>query len=256
MQGKIPAQALVVASLMQDFFENSLLAVYLYGSAVIGGLRPKSDVDLLVIINQPMTDAVRSKLTIELMRISGRHPAVSDELRPLELIIFLHNDISEYSYPLRSEYVYGEWLRDSFEAGVIPEPVSDPDFTLLLAQARQEARPLIGLPPMELLPCIPDGEIRRAMGDAIPSLLNTLVGDEGNVLLTLVRMLQTVTTGEFVPKNIAAEWAIPRLPSSVATVVFMASQAYLGQIRVDWSNHAQVAQRAADILAEKIKQIL
>ena len=70
----------------------------------------------------------------------------------------------------------------------MPEPVSDPELTVLLTQARQEARALIGPDPVKMLPVIPDSDIRRAIGDALPALLGTLEGDEHNVLLTLTRL--------------------------------------------------------------------
>jgi hypothetical protein len=93
---------------------------------------------------------------------------------------------------------------DAFGAGEVPRPVSDPEFTLVLAQARQEARALVGPAAAELLPPIPDDHVRQAMRDVLPSLLANLTGDEGNVLLTLARMSRTATTGEFVTKDAAA----------------------------------------------------
>jgi len=55
---RTPAEALAALRIVEDLFEVSLLAVYLHGSAVSGGLRPQSDVDLLVVTGQPMTDAI------------------------------------------------------------------------------------------------------------------------------------------------------------------------------------------------------
>src|SRR5690606_33428931 len=118
-------------------------------SAVAGGLRPKSDVDVLVVIDRPMTQAVRERLVAELMKISGRPEG--DSARPLELIVFHRDDLAGLACPPRSELVYGEWLRGAFEAGEAPAPVSDPELTVLLAQARQEAKALFGPDPAELL---------------------------------------------------------------------------------------------------------
>lgn len=72
---RTPAEALAALRIAKDLFGGSLSAVYLHGSAVSGGLRPQSDVDLLLVIEQPMTDAMRESLLGSLMRISGRHPA-------------------------------------------------------------------------------------------------------------------------------------------------------------------------------------
>jgi predicted nucleotidyltransferase len=201
---KTPAAGLAALKIVKDRFDGSLLAVYLHGSAVSGGLRPQSDVDLLVVTERPMTDAMRASLLAALMRTSGRHPASLDGPRCIELMVFLKSHLSASAYPARSAFIYGEWLRDAFGAGDVPRPVSDPEFTLVLAQARQEARALVGPAAAELLPPIPDDHVRQAMRDVLPSLLANLTGDEGNVLLTLARMSRTATTGEFVTKDAAA----------------------------------------------------
>lgn len=39
---------------------DTLRAIHLYGSAVAGGLKPNSDIDLLVTICQPLTEAQRA----------------------------------------------------------------------------------------------------------------------------------------------------------------------------------------------------
>jgi predicted nucleotidyltransferase len=253
---KIPVEASKALPVVKKSFGNSLLSVYLHGSAVAGGLRPNSDVDLLAVIDQPTTYAVRKNLVAELMEVSGRYPAPLGGPRPLELIVFQRTDLATLSYPARSEIVYGEWLRDAFEAGEVPEPVSDPEFTLLLAQARNEATALMGPQATEILPAIPDADIRRAIGDALPSLLDALEGDERNVLLTLARMWRTLVEGDFVPKDVAAQWAIPRLPDSDATLMANAREGYFNGAADNWSAQRQEARQVADALGERVIALL
>ena len=244
----IPAEADNALSVVRKLLAESLVAVYLHGSAVSGGLRPHSDVDLLVIIDQPMTLTVRKCLTAKLMAISGRYPADPYGRRPLELIVFLRADLSASLYPARSEFIYGEWLRQEYEAGEISEPVHDPELTLLLAQARKEAQSLLGPHVSELLPMISQSDIRRAIGDVLPTLMQTLPGDERNVLLTLARMWRTLITGEFTSKDVAANWAAARLPAEQAAVLADAQKAYLGVCENDWINHRQAIRQTASAL--------
>lgn len=253
---RTPAEARAALRIAKDLFQGSLLAVYLHGSAVSGKLQPQSDVDLLVVIDQPMTDAMRESLLGSLMQISGRHPANPPGPRSIELMVFLTSHLSSSAYPGRSEFIYGEWLRDAFEAGDLPKPVSDPELTLVLAQTRQEAKALVGPPAAELLPQIPDDHVRRAMRDALPSLLDNLPGDERNVLLTLARMWRTATTGEFVPKDSAAEWAVPRLPEDIAEVLICARDAYLGKAEDLWNTRQTEVRRAAIYLHQQIAGVL
>lgn len=243
----VPPEAEQALALIQQQFGGSLVAVYLHGSAVAGGLRRDSDVDLLVVVDRPLTPSDSARLVAELMRIS-KHPRKGSATRPLEVIIVLRANLTASIYPARTEFMYGEWLRDAFEAGEVPMPASDPDLTLVLAQARQRAHALIGPGPDELLPAIPQADIRRAIGDALPALLADLEGDERNVLLTLARMWRTLATGEFVSKDAAAEWAEARMPAEQAAVLADAREGYLGTGNDDWQARQQEARRAAGYL--------
>ncbi len=252
----LPVEAKAAMSVAREIFADHLLAMYLHGSAVRDGLKPQSDVDLLAVIDQPMTDAIREKLVSSLMRISGRHPVSPGGPRCIELMVFLKADLSEPAFPARSEFVYGEWLREDFEAGGIPAAAVDPEITLVLAQARQEAQPLFGPDLDTILSEIPDDQIRHAMREGLPALLESMHGDERNVLLTLARMWRTTMTREFVSKGAAADWAIERSPEHVAKVLLRARDAYLGKIRDDWADCPEETLQAAAYLRHETWTLL
>lgn len=243
-----------VLQLLQTHLAESLTAVYLHGSAVTSGLRPKSDIDLLAVVDKPLTDRVRELLLKELLHISGR---LGDKTRrPVELIIFLQADFSDISCPCRCEFLYGEWLRTEFETGKIPGSLYDPELTLVLAQARLEAQALLGPPAREIIPDISTANIYRAIKDLLPSLVNSQEGDECNVLLTLARMWLTLTTGTFASKDAAAQWATPRLPTREAAVISEARQIYLGLLEDHLSLQKQDVQDTVRLLTASIKELL
>ena len=53
---KIPKEAIQALKTIAELLDNMLIGVYLYGSAVMGGLRMNSDVDILVITNQSLSE--------------------------------------------------------------------------------------------------------------------------------------------------------------------------------------------------------
>ena len=112
----IPIEALQAVRVAESHFGNTLVAVYLYGSAVVGDLRPNSDIDILVILDRPTTQMARAALVAELMEVSGRYPVGPGAPHPLDLTVSAAA-ISEiwFTRP-RSEFVYGEWLRTTFES--------------------------------------------------------------------------------------------------------------------------------------------
>lgn len=155
-------------------------------------------------------------------------------MRPLELTVINQSDVVPWRYPPKKEFIYGEWLRNEFENGEIQKPSYDPDLAIVLAQVRKNSISLFGPDATNTLAPVPMTDIRRAIKDSLPALIEGIKGDERNVILTLARMWQTVTTSEISPKDIAAEWAIPLLPKEQATLLDIAKKAYRGESNESW----------------------
>lgn len=230
---KIPKQALQALKIVEDLLGNSIVGVYLFGSAVNGGLRINSDVDVLVVVNHSLSEVIRKKLTDRLMLISGKI-GNSDTMRPLEVTVINYSDIVPWLYPPRNEFIYGEWLRNEYEKGQIQEPTYDPDLAIVLAQVRKNSISLLGPDASDILDPVPTTDIRRAIKESLPGLIEGIKGDERNVILTLARMWQTVSIGEISPKDVAAKWAVSRLPKEYSTFLDLARKAYRGEYDDKW----------------------
>jgi predicted nucleotidyltransferase len=104
-----------IMQLVSCVFGGDVLGGYLHGSAVLGGLRPTSDLDVLIVLKRPTTATQRRTLVEGLLEVSAgaRHgPA-----RPVELTVVVESDVKPWRYPPRQEFLYGEWLRAAFELG-------------------------------------------------------------------------------------------------------------------------------------------
>lgn len=232
----IPKEAIQAFQTVESFLGSSVVGVYLFGSAIVGGLRPNSDVDVLVIVDEDLSDNVRKELVNRLMKVSGR-VGEDTPVRPLELTIVRLSDVVPWRYPPRMEFVYGEWLRDELEQGRIPAPTHNPDLAIVLKKARENSIPLAGPDASEILDPVPMTDLRRAIGESLPELIEDIRGDERNVVLTLARMWLTAAVGEIAPKDVAAEWAMNRLPDAQASLLDMARKAYLGECHDKWEGH-------------------
>lgn len=256
MQPLTDGQVQAALDVLQGAFGEALLAVYLHGSAVSGGLQPQSDIDLIAVVGRAVALQERQDLLSALLKLSARHPATVGGPRCLEVMVLLRADLVEPPYPARAELLYGEWLRDAFEAGEMPMPVSDPEITLVLAQAQQEAIAIAGPEAMAFLPTIPLAQVRQAMGELLEPVVAGLSGDERNGMLTLARMWRTAATGDFVPKDVAATWAAARMPGPEAATLLEARDAYMGKAVDTWSNREQQVSRVADFLRGRVAALL
>ena len=231
--------------------EARIVAIYLYGSAVAGGLRPDSDLDLFTLTDRRLTPDEKAGIVEGLLPISGRRTRPAG-WRPIEMTVVAHPEVRPWRYPPRLELQYGEWLRAELVSGVIePDPADNPDLGVLITMVRQSGRPLVGPPAPDVLDAVPAPDLVRAMVDGLPSLMSDLAGDTRNVLLTLARIWTTLHTGDIRSKDDAADWAVERLPDELGRVLARAGGLYrTGGYGDPWDERAKVV---ADRLVAEIR---
>jgi streptomycin 3"-adenylyltransferase len=227
---EISTQLSEVFSVIERHLEPTLLAVHLYGSAVDGGLKPYSDIDLLVTVTARLNEATRQALLNDLLEASA-FPGESETLRAIEVTFVVHDDIIPWRYPAKRELQFGEWQRNDILAGISEPAAIDVDLAILLTKAREHSVALVGPAAEELFDPVPEQDLFEALNETL-KLWNSQpdwAGDERNVVLTLSRIWYTEVTGKIVPKDVAADWAMERLPAQHQPVLLEARQAYLGQ---------------------------
>ncbi len=208
---------------------GSVRAIHLFGSAIDGGLRKFSDIDLLVTVDAPLAGPARRALMLELLGVSA-WPGSRLTLRALEVTLLVHGDVVPWRYPPRRELQFGEWLRQDLLAGRTEPPGPDPDLAILLTQVRQRSACLQGTPAPDLFDAVPASDFRRALSDTVAPWKqpDDWRGDERNVVLTLARIWYSASTGAIASKDEAAAWALERLPARHRAVLEQARAAYLG----------------------------
>jgi len=240
-------------------FEPGLVAMALYGSAVTSGLRPNSDVDLLVVLRGAMSAAERSALVAGLLAISGRRHEDPDAARPLEVTVLAEPEIRPWRYPARFELQFGEWLRRGLEAGE-PDggPTVNPDVALLIQTVRAGAVDLAGSGVGEALPEVPWRDIEAAIADGVDGMFIDFDNDATNYLLTIARMWSTLETRTIRSKDAAADWVLERLPETdpARPPLVEARRRYLEGDYTRWDPTALVAARAAaEAFATQVRRL-
>ncbi|MEV0263245.1 aminoglycoside adenylyltransferase family protein [Streptomyces sp. NPDC050617] len=239
------AQAEDVVRLVRQVFGEDVVGAYLHGSAVLDGLRPSSDLDVLAVLRRRTTAGERRALVAALLRISGTGGTgdggdggggggeEGGGRRPVELTVVVQDDVRPWRYPPRCEFQYGEWLRTEYERGETPGPGESPDLAPLITMALLGDAPLCGPPPADALDAVPPEDLRRGIVAGVPELLAELEDDTRNVVLTLARVWRTLATGEIGSKDAAAGWALARLPEEHRPVLSRARAGYLGRLGAD-----------------------
>jgi streptomycin 3"-adenylyltransferase len=236
---EITPQLSQARAVLERNLAGALQAIHLYGSAVDGGLKPHSDIDLLVTVGAPLAVSVRHSLMMDLLSVSDR-PGADGSRRPLEVTVVVREEVVPWRYPPLRELQFGEWLREELQAGVIQPATWDPDLAILLTKARQHSVCLLGPPAAELFDAVPEADLSRALLDTVAQWNEEpdWQGDERNVVLALARIWFTASTGEIASKDAAAAWALERLPDEHRPVLARAHDAYLGSAEDDLADRA------------------
>lgn len=238
--------------LLKNILGPDLLGVYLHGSALVGGLQKYSDIDLLVVTNRAMTLSEKSRLISNLLKTSGLYMKSSN--RPLEITIVEKTMVNPWQFPPYFDFQYGEWLRDSFEQGIVEPWTSNemPDLALIITQVLLKNQVLYGLKAEEVLASVPYRDFINAMLSDLDRLAEDLESDTRNVLLTLARIWSTLSTDQIRSKSAAAAWALKRLPEKFQPVMTRAKSICIGIENEHWNDLKSLLKPCTDFMLEEI----
>lgn len=250
-------QVAEVLALVGEVFGPDALGAYLHGSSVLGGLRPRSDIDILVVSRRPTTLVEKRRFAERLLVLSNPHPP--GPRRPIELTIVVQSQVRPWRYPPSFDFQYGDWHRREFECGNL-EPwftTINPDLASLITMVLLANRPLLGPPPAEILDPVPRADYLKAIaGDLDQYLADDLAWDTRNVLLTLARIWSTLATDQIRSKDAAAAWVLAHMPPEHQPVLARARAIYLGEAEERWGDLAAQVRPCADHMIATIKESL
>jgi predicted nucleotidyltransferase len=245
-----------VVALVRDVLGPNAVGAYLFGSAVLGGLQPRSDLDVLAASKRQTTRKERQGLVDRLLAISGRSTPQGG-WRNVELTIVVESEIKPWRSPPRRDFQYGQRFRAAFESGNLsPWPTTtDPDLAPLITMVLLANSPVLGPPPGEIFDPVPDHDLIRAIIGDIDAWLDNLDSDTRNVILALARIWSTVATGVIRSKDAAADWALDRLSEQHRTVLARARAIYLGDEEERWDDIKAQVRPYADYVVAEIQQV-
>jgi predicted nucleotidyltransferase len=240
---------------VRDVVGGDLVGAYQHGSAVLGGFRPDSDIDVIVVSKRRTTPDEKRRLIDLLLSISGRR-ASRRPGRPIELDIVVESELRPWRYPPPFDLHYDELLRDRFESGEL-EPwtgTTNRDLASALTMVLLGDEPLAGPHPEEVFDPVPRGDYIDAILRDIETVDEFLPWDTRNVVLTLARIWSAVESQDVHSKESAADWALPRLPAGHRAVLELARAAYRGEAEDSWDDIRPQARAYADHVVSEIER--
>jgi Aminoglycoside adenylyltransferase, C-terminal domain len=196
--------AVAVTARLRKALGSNLAAIYLHGSAVLGGFDPSmSDLDMLVLCEGPLSHAEVHAVARAVAHLDL--PAKGLEMSVLAASEALSPDLENPRFQLHAAVSRGGGVRliDGRAGG------GDRDLVLHLAVCRASGYSLAGPSPGETLKSVPDAVVKRAMIEEIGWA--RAVGDPVYLVLTVARASAFARSGRLVSKVEAgeAEAALP-----------------------------------------------
>lgn len=243
-----------IKQFLQRTFQDKLYAIYLYGSYINGGLKRKSDLDILVIIERAITASERQQIAKVLLQISV--PVGHASARALEITILNKETITTKKPPYSYQLQYGEWLRDDLLHGTLLTAQSDPDISILLRQAQLHHITILGPNLNQWLPPISDEQIKNAIQQSYPQIIAHWKDDrdELNQILALCRMAYTLNKKTIVAKDVAARWFLQYLNHEDQTILQLIIDEYKGEgNEQNWPDRHLELSKIVDVLQQNIE---
>ena len=226
-------------------FGGELIGAYLHGSAVLGGLRPRSDIDVIAVVTRRMTPEQKRRVIAVSLELSGKP-------RPIELDVVVQSEIKPWRHPPRTDFHYFELRRPDFEAGEL-EPwgsQANQELASVITMTLAGDTVLFGPPPAEVFDPIPRADYVDAILGDTKTVDEYLGWDTRNVVLTLPRIWSAIATDGVHSKDSAAAWALQRLPEEHRPVLERARAIYRGETEEAPWDLPQVRAYADFVVAE------
>jgi predicted nucleotidyltransferase len=215
-----------VVAEIEDVLGSALCAVYLHGSLATGSYyRPKSDVDLLVVVDGSLSDRMRHELAVRLLAAFDARPTIGG----LELSIVQRRDVAQFRHPLPYDFHFSEkWVHDMRQGGT-GRRGADRDLAAHCTVTRARGIALRGAaPPAVLGPVSHDAFVDSIIDDFRWIADGGIHASPFYGVLNICRILHVVTDGpgEVLNKDQGGLWALEHLPEDHHAIITDALECY------------------------------
>ena len=197
----------------RSILQDNLVGIYLHGSAVMGCFNPrKSDIDLIIVVERPLTDAVKRAYMDMVFRYSALGPA-----KGIEMSIVLRKVCKPIVYPTPYELHFStghlEWYKQDPDDYIRRMNGVDKDLAAHFTIINHRGRCLYGAPVKEVFAEVPSCDYMDSIWNDIAEAPENITEDTMYLTLNLARVLAYKEEGLVLSKKEGGEWAISHLPA-------------------------------------------
>lgn len=248
-----------IDDLLSNFVEQSkkilqenLVGIYLHGSAVMGCFNPeKSDIDLIIVVNQPLLDSVKREYMDMVVKYNVLTPA-----KGIEMSIVLRDVCKPFVYPTPFELHFSsmhlKWYKDNPQEYIRKMRGDDADLTAHFTVLNKRGTCLYGAPINSVFAKVPNDDYMDSIWNDIASATDNIDEDTMYLTLNLARVLVYKEEGLVFSKKEGGEWAIKHLPTEYHKLVKDCLREYSEGVKITYDE--TLAKRYVKYVIARIQQ--
>ncbi|MBR5049001.1 MAG: DUF4111 domain-containing protein [Erysipelotrichaceae bacterium] len=236
----------------REILKDNLVGIYLHGSAVMGCFNPlKSDVDMIIVINRPLTAAVKREYMDMVVRHNDLGPA-----KGIEMSIVLRKVCKPFVYPTPYELHFSvghlQWYQEDPEEYIREMNGEDKDLAAHFTIINHRGRCLYGAPIEEVFAEVPAADYMDSIWFDIEEAEEAITEYPMYLTLNLARVLAYKQDGLILSKKEGGQWAVKNLPSEYHPLISAALHEYEEGTEVIYD--PALARRYARYVIRRIRQ--
>jgi len=205
--------------------DSNLVGIYLHGSMAMECATSKSDIDLLIIVEKPLSKA-ESRLLIDVILGLKKTPA-----KGIEMSVVLYKYCQSFVYPTPFDLHYSDTYKEKYtgDSEFICGGNTDKDLASHFMVTRHRGVCLYGKPVGETFLDIPKEIYINSLFNDISDAQSQIYTDPVYHILNLCRTYAYIKESKILSKSEGGEWALKVLNPKFHGIISAAREIYRGK---------------------------
>ena len=235
----------------KEILRDNLVGVYLHGSTVMGCFNPrKSDIDLIIVVDQPLSDSVKRAYLDMVVAFNACGPA-----KGIEMSIVLREVCKPFVYPTPYELHFSaghlDWYRDDPDEYIREMKGTDKDLAAHFTVINNRGKCLYGAPIKDVFAEVPRCDYMDSLWYDVEGAAEEITEYPMYLILNLARVLAYKEDGLVLSKKEGGEWALKTLPTEYRPLITDAMREYSESAEVIYDH--TLAKRYAAYVIKRIQ---
>lgn len=224
----MPYQNLINAfvAAAKEIIGENLTGIYLHGSLAMGCFNPdKSDIDLIIVIEQSISDEQKMKFMERVVALNQQAPA-----KGLEMSIVLRKYCKPFLYPTPFELHFSpahlQWFYDAPQNYVQNMKGDDKDLAAHFTIIRQYGVTWYGEKIEKVFAQVPRQNYIDSIWEDVRNAKEEILKQPMYITLNLCRVLAFLKDGLYLSKQEGAQWAMKHLSAEYTSLISDALTCY------------------------------